>query len=139
MSSRSSVQITPSKSASSMVAASLAALADPPIRQVDGAMMDYFFIELVTTLRASAAVATARAKKMEKEMIDAGLIPPPPSAPPSLPLKKDNPKDSVASLTSRTGSPAGKATTTDEEEDAVRTRLEAIGTHVGANFTERYT
>jgi hypothetical protein len=101
-------------------------------------MMDYFLIEVVNTLRTSAAVATARAKQLEKEMVETGLIPPPaPAAPPSLPLKKDSIRDSIVT---RTSSPAGGSKTTqaaDEEEEAVRTRLEAIGIHVGANFTER--
>lgn len=114
---------------------SLAALADPPLNQIDGAAMDYFIIEMVATLRESAAVATARAKKIEQEMLEAGLIPPPLPVPSSL--KKDNSaRDSVTSLVSRTGSAAGKGTL-DEEEEPVRQRLEAIGMHVGSNFSER--
>jgi len=113
---------------------SLAALADPPIRQIDGAAMDYFLIEMVATLRESAAVATARSKKIEQEMVEAGLIPPPIPVPSSL--KKDSARDSVTSLISRTGSAAGKGTL-EEEEEPVRQRLEAIGVHVGSNFSER--
>ena len=115
----------------------LAALADPPIRQVDGAVMDYFLIELVATLRESAAVATARSKKIEQEMVEAGLIPPPVPVPSSL--KKDSSaRDSVTSLASRSGSAAGGKSVADDEEEPVRQRLEAIGMHVGANFTERF-
>lgn len=114
---------------------SLAALADPPLRQIDGAAMDYFLIEMVATLRESAAVATARAKKIEQEMVEAGLIPAPLPVPSSL--KKDSSaRDSVTSLASRTGSATGK-NTLDEEEEPVRQRLEAIGMHVGSNFSER--
>lgn len=126
-----------------MVSPSLAALADPPIRQVDGAVMDYFLIELVNTLRASSAVATARAKRIEQEMAEAGLIPPSAPNPSALPLKRESARESaresVTSLNSRTGSATGKSSTQpiDEDEEAVRTRLEAIGLHVGANFTER--
>jgi hypothetical protein len=100
--------------------------------------MDYFIIELVNTLRASAAVATERSKKIEAEMVEAGLIPAPPVLPPQ-PLKKDAPsaRDSTTSLNSR-ASTGGRASVADEAEEAVRTRLEAIGLHVGANFTERY-
>lgn len=131
MTTRTSVQtIRPSSS----IASGLAVLAEPPTRQVDGAMMDYFLIEVVNTLKASAAVATARAKQIEKEMVDSGLIPPPAStAPPSLPLKKDSVRESI------TGRPASTPTTKvpEDEEEAVRTRLENIGIHVGANFTER--
>ncbi|KAF5337618.1 hypothetical protein D9758_014923 [Tetrapyrgos nigripes] len=134
MSSRPSIQISSSsKSASSLVTPSLAALADPPMRYVDGAMMDYFLIEVVNTLRESSAVATARSKRIEKEMVDAGLIPPPQPALPTLPLKTENPRDSTVSLNSR----SGKNAAVDEEEEAIRTRLEAIGLHVGANFAER--
>jgi hypothetical protein len=114
---------------------SLAALADPPTRQIDGAVMDYFLIEMVAALRDSAAVATARSKQVEQEMIEAGLLPHPIPVPTSL--KKDSSaRDSVTSLISRTGSAAGKGTL-DEEEEPVRQRLEAIGMHVGANFSER--
>lgn len=132
MSARNSMQIAAPLVPTS--SSSLAALADPPNRLVDAAVMDYFLIELVNTLRVSAAVATARSKKIEQEMIEAGLIPPPP-APAALTLssKKDSARDSVTSLNSRTG----KSAVVDEEEEAVRTRLEAIGLHVGANFTER--
>jgi hypothetical protein len=98
--------------------------------------MDYFLIEMVATLRESAAVATARSKKIEKEMMDAGLIPPPIAVP--LGSKKDNSaRDSVASLVSKTGSASGKGTL-DDGEEPVRLRLEAIGMHVGANFSERF-
>ena len=118
---------------------SLAVLADPPLRQIDGAAMDYFLIEMVATLRESAAVATARSKKIEQEMMDAGLIPPPVPVPTALKKDgsaKDSARDSVTSLVSRTGSAAGKGTL-DEEEEPVRQRLEAIGMHVGANMAER--
>ncbi|KAF8168539.1 NO signaling/Golgi transport ligand-binding domain-containing protein [Crassisporium funariophilum] len=128
MSSRPSIQQPPT--------ANLATLADPPIRQIDGAAMDYFLIELVATLRDSAAVATARAKKVEQQMLEAGLIPPPPPVPLSL-KKESSARDSVTSLVSRTGSAAGSKSGFDDEEEPVRQRLESIGMHVGANFSER--
>ncbi|KAJ6619440.1 TRAPP complex subunit trs33 [Mycena sp. CBHHK59/15] len=136
MATRSSVQIAPA--AAALVPQNLVAFADPPLRHIDGAVMDYFLIELVATLRASAQVATARARAVDQEMIAAGLIPPPPAAPPAHPLKKDaTARDSVTSLNSR-GSAGGaaKLSPADEAEEAVRARLEAIGLHVGANFTE---
>lgn len=138
MTSRSSTQIAPTISASSLVPQNLLVLADPPVRQIDGAVMDYFLIELVNTLRVSAAVATERSKKIEAEMVEAGLIPPP-VVPPPHPLKKEaaSARDSVTSLNSR-ASTGGRMSSADEAEEAVRSRLEAIGLHVGANFTERY-
>ncbi|KAG5728802.1 Trafficking protein particle complex subunit 6B [Termitomyces sp. T112] len=132
MSGRSSLQV-PSITTSSLVPSNLAALADPPVRQIDAAAMDYFLIELVNTLRESSAVATARQKKVEKEMIEAGLIPPPAQVAPAVP-KKETGRDSLTSLNSKSGK---TVPVVDEEEDAVRVRLEAIGIHVGANFTER--
>jgi len=127
MSGRASLQL------SSSIPPSLAVLADPPIRHIDGPAMDYFVIEMVNALRESAAVATARAKKIENEMAEAGLIPPASSLPPAVPAKKESARDSVTSLASR----SGKSQAVDEEEEAIRIRLEAIGMHVGANFTER--
>lgn len=128
MSSRQSIQLPPMNS--------LSALADPPQRHIDSAAMDYFLIEMVNTLKTSAAVATTRAKKLEQEMIEAGLAPPPVAVPPPLPLKKESARDSVTSLASRSGSVTGKAVL-DEDEEALRVRLENIGSHVGANITEK--
>jgi hypothetical protein len=106
---------------------SLAALADPQTRLVDASAMDYFLIEAVQALRHSSAVADARAKKVEDEMIEAGLIPPPP--PSQVKAKKDGQRDSVG---------AGSSASSDDEDEGLRARLEAIGLHVGANVTERY-
>ncbi|KAA1468352.1 TRAPP complex subunit trs33 [Dentipellis sp. KUC8613] len=122
---------TPSNATSS----SLALLADSPPRMMDGAAMDYFLMEMVHTLRDSARVAEARAKKVEQEMIESGLIPAPPPAPPTLKAKKDA-RESTGSLASQATGAAGKSPA-DEEEEPVRSRLEAIGLHVGANITER--
>lgn len=109
------------------------------MRMVDGAAMDYLLIEMVHTLRASSAVATARSKKTEQEMVDAGLIPPPPAVPPPLAGIRDSQRDSMASTASgsRSGSTKPGLGPLDEEDEAVRSRLETIGLHVGANFTER--
>ncbi|KAK0501798.1 TRAPP complex subunit trs33 [Armillaria luteobubalina] len=115
--------------------ASLAVMAEPPARHVDGAMMDYFMIELVNAVRESSAVALARAKKVEQEMVESGLLLPPAPPVPVLPLK-DNSRDSLTSIASRNSATA-KANPVTEAEEAVRVRLEAIGMHVGANFTER--
>jgi trafficking protein particle complex subunit 6 len=104
------------------------AMADTPIRYMDGTAFDFFLIEMVNTLRASSAHAQARASKVEQEMIDAGLLPTPLPTPG---MRKDH-RDSATSL-------ASKATTkVEDEEDGLKLRLEAIGMHVGANITERY-
>ncbi len=107
-------------------APSLATLADPQQRLVDAAAMDYFLIEAVQTLRHSSAVAEARAKKVENEMIEAGLIPA--SPPPQVKARKDALRESIGA-----GSPASS----DDEDEGLRARLEAIGLHVGENITER--
>ncbi|KIP07335.1 hypothetical protein PHLGIDRAFT_105806 [Phlebiopsis gigantea 11061_1 CR5-6] len=128
MAARSSLQgaaITPSSSIPT-----LSALADPPARVMDGAAMDYFLIELVNTVRASSAVAVARTKKVEQEMIDAGLLPVPPPNAAAAPASM---RDSMAS----TGSKLDGKIARDEDEEAVRLRLESIGMHVGANVAER--
>ncbi|OJA16771.1 hypothetical protein AZE42_03300 [Rhizopogon vesiculosus] len=105
-------------------ASALSTLADPPTRMVDGAVMDYFLIEAVNALRVSSAVAAARAKKIECDMAEAGLLPPPP------PAKQQNTRDSISSTT-------GKIMGSVDEEEGIRSRLEAIGMHVGGNFVER--
>ncbi|KAF8139764.1 NO signaling/Golgi transport ligand-binding domain-containing protein [Boletus edulis] len=104
----------------------MTSLADPPVRLVDGAVMDYLLIEAVSALRASAAVAVARAKKIEQEMADAGILPPPP--PTKTPQSN---RESIGSTTSRTQADD------DDDDEGVRTRLEAIGLHVGGNYVER--
>ncbi|KAI0307464.1 transport protein particle component [Multifurca ochricompacta] len=108
------------------IAPSLAALSDPQPRLVDAAAMEYLLIEAVQTLRHSSFVADARAKKIEDEMIEAGLIPSPP--PPQSRTKKDAQRDSVG---------AGSSAPGDDDDERLRARLEAIGLHVGANITER--
>ncbi|KAF9235715.1 NO signaling/Golgi transport ligand-binding domain-containing protein [Melanogaster broomeanus] len=112
-------------------ATQLALLADPPVRLVDATAMDYFLIEAVNALRASSAIAATRAKKIEQEMEEAGLVPPPPPPPPAKPQQSH--RDSVGSTTARsTGT-----ISVDEEDEDVRSRLEAIGLHVGGNFVEK--
>ena len=94
--------------------------------------MDYFVIEMVNTLRTSSAVATARIKKVEKELVDAGLMPP--NAPALPALKKSQLRDSIGSDASRNSVfKDGK----DEDDEELRARLEAIGMHIGANMAER--
>jgi len=104
------------------------AMADAPVRFMDGAAFDFFLIEMVNTLRASSAHAQARARKVEQEMIDAGLLPAPLPTPPT---RKEH-RESSTSLASK-GTTKG-----DDEEEGLKLRLEAIGMHVGANITERY-
>lgn len=130
MSSRSSLH-DPSNHLIAHISPSLSALADPPNREIDSAVMDYLLIEMVRTLRESAAVATARRKAVEQEMINAGLIPPPTQA---QHVKKESARDSTTSLSSIRATPKSAV---DEEEEPLRTRLEAIGIHAGANYAER--
>lgn len=130
MSTRSSFQNSANRPSSAVP--SLAAVADPSPRYVDGAAMDYFVIEMVNTLRASSAVATARAKKVEQEMIEAGLMPTPATVPPALKgsqLRQSHGSDGSRDSISRDGK---------DEDEELRARLEAIGVHVGANMAERY-
>ena len=98
--------------------------------------MDFFLIEVVNTIRVSSLVASTRAKKIEKEMIDAGLLPPAPGA-----TAKDlNRVRESASGSRESLGPSGIMNTgkVDEQEEGMRVRLEAIGMHVGSNFTERF-
>ena len=114
---------------SASLSPSVALLADPPPRLMDGPAMDYFLIELVATLRASSAVSVAKTKKIEQEMIEAGLLQPPLAIPPPVPSKRDS-----SMSTASTAKTDGKVS---EEEESLRVRLEAIGVHVGANVAER--
>lgn len=110
---------------SSLMNNPLALLADPPARYVDGALMDYLIIETVSALRVSATVSAVRAKKIEQEMAETGLLPPPPVS------KSHEQRDSIGSTTARSSSYV------DEEDEGLRSRLEAMGLHVGANLAER--
>ncbi|KAF8647255.1 hypothetical protein AX14_008993 [Amanita brunnescens Koide BX004] len=49
---------------------------------------------------------------------------------------KETPRDSMTSISSKT---ASKIQPAHDEQEALRARLEAIGMHVGANFSERCT
>lgn len=104
------------------------AMADAPVRFMDGATFDFFIIEMVNTLRASSTHAQTRARKVEQEMIDAGLLP----APLPTPTIRKDFRDSTTSLTSKAMAKV------DDEEEGLRLRLEAIGMHIGANITERH-
>ncbi|KAH9043855.1 NO signaling/Golgi transport ligand-binding domain-containing protein [Lactarius pseudohatsudake] len=121
-----SVTVAATAAAGPLTTPSLATLADSQPRLMDAAAMEYFLIEAVQTLRHSSAVADSRAEKIENEMIEAGLIPP--SPPPQVKAKKDAQRDSVGT---------GPSAPSDDEEEGLRARLEAIGMHVGANITER--
>ena len=129
----------PSTSSIAPAANTLAALAEPPVHLVDGAAFDYFLMEMASTLRESAAFATARAKRIEAEMLEAGRIPST-STPTQGSIKKapsgsgSGPRDSVTSLASTT---RPKSTFVDEEDEPLRVRLESIGMHVGSSFAER--
>ena len=59
-------------------------------------------------------------------MVDAGLLPEP------TPAK--TPRESINSATGNNR----KTPTVDEAEEAIRVRLETMGMHAGANYTERY-
>ncbi|CAE6373193.1 unnamed protein product [Rhizoctonia solani] len=104
--------------------ATLRSLAYPNPKQVDGAVYDILLIEMVRTLRDSASVARKRETELEEEMIENGLLERKASvaAPPK--------GDSVSSI------PTAKDTL-DENEEALRVRLESIGMHVGANLAEK--
>ncbi|KAH9927414.1 transport protein particle component [Epithele typhae] len=133
MAARSSFQNAANRPSSSTSAVpSLAAVADPPARHVDGAAMDYFVIEMVNSLRASAAIASARRRRNEQEMTEAGLMPAPAASGPAQ--KKSQFRDSIVSNASHNS--LAKDAKEDEEEEELRARLEAIGMHVGANMAE---
>lgn len=139
-------------STSSLVTPSLSLLADPPVRLADAAALDYMLIEMVHALRASAGVASERVRRLEREMRDVGL-----GDGPALPekekgpglkerekerVKKEGARDSVGSARTRVSSLGGMAidagSEADEDEEALRIRLEAVGMHVGGNIAERY-
>jgi len=103
-------------STSTLVAA-LQPAAEPVSSHVDSSVLDYLLVELVPTLRDSAAVSGARATKIEDEMRAAGLLS-------HLPVASKAAKRESTSP----GDPA---------EDALRIRLESVGAHVGANLAER--
>jgi len=130
------INVAASSSTTSIITPSLYPLAEPSPRQVDGAAMDYLLMEMVHTLRASSAVAATRMKKIEKEMIDAGLLTPPQAVPASQARREAHAQGSQRdSLRSLASTPASQRETEDEE---LRIRLENVGIHVGSNIAERY-
>ncbi|KAH8111484.1 transport protein particle component [Phellopilus nigrolimitatus] len=136
--------ISSAASSSSLVTPSLSLLADPPIRLADAAAHDYLLIEMVHTLRASASVAAERVRRIEREMLEAGIVlgPAPPEKGAALKekdrLKKEG-RDSVGSAGSSTAGVTlgAKAVDGEGDEEGLRTRLEAIGVNVGGNIAER--
>lgn len=103
----------------------LRTLAYPPQRQVDGAVYEILLIEMVRTLRESASVARKRERELEEEMVENGLVEKK-AAPPAATTR-----DSVS------GSLPAAKSVVEEDEEAVRIRLESIGMHVGTNLVER--
>lgn len=134
-------------STSSLITPSLLAITDGPSTQsqIDASVQDYFLIELVHTLRRSSQVARDRLKKREEEMLANGLLPP------SVSLTGSATASGHASASSGLGSGAKTSLGTmstvggasakapvNEEEEAIRLRLDALGAHVGANVAERF-
>ena len=144
-------------SSSSLVTPSLTLLADPPIRLADGAALDYLMIEMVGVLRESAGVANERVRRVEREMKEAGLVDATSGAGKEKGKKEGResigvgvPGGGAGGTRSRVSSIAGMSTVGDvaspapagheesDEEESVRTRLEAIGLHIGGNVAERF-
>lgn len=139
-------------SSSSLLTPTLAHLADPPTRYLDAAALDYLIIEMTHTLRASTAVATERMRNLEREMREAGILPPAVEKEKGTgkdkesALKKEQ-RESSASLGSLTpgsvrgdvsaGASPGPGSEREDDEEGLRLRLEAIGVHVGGNIAER--
>ncbi|KAK7687985.1 hypothetical protein QCA50_008355 [Cerrena zonata] len=89
--------MNPSTSTATL-AGNLSALAEPVPALMDAPALDYFFIEMVNTLRDSSAVAISRTKKIEEEMAEAGLLPPAPPATTAA-AKRESARDSISSMT----------------------------------------
>lgn len=105
-------------------------LAIPAPRFIASSSLDYLLIAAVEALRHSSHVASERLKAVEKELREAELLPQL-----VIPAKENKPISSVVAGTST--SEAAGVNTVDEQEEAVRVRLETIGSHVGASFIER--
>lgn len=104
-------------------------------RKVDAAALDYLIIELTNTLKRSSVVATERTRRHEAQLIEAGLLAPIP------PRKEAAVRDSAGSSGSVVSTTRGGNVTKSglsEAEEAVRQRLETMGTIVGGNLAERY-
>jgi len=92
--------------------------------------MEFLMIELVHTLRESARTAMKKSRTQEEEMVAAGLLPAPASSSITTPSLRGSSsvRDSMASEDSKVF---------EEEEDALKSRLESIGAVVGGNLAER--
>jgi hypothetical protein len=110
------------------LSANFSALADPETKQIDAAILDFLNIELVATLRRSSKVAQDKRKEREDLLVASGLLSAPSQVSP-LVTKREAVRDSMSA--------ARSTKTLEEEDEALRHRLEAIGMHVGAGLTER--
>ena len=134
----------PNLSASSLITPSLLSLTDEPLNQnqIDASVQDYFLIELMHTLRHSSRVARDKLKQREEDMLVNGLLTSTLAAAGSTGASGQGPEGfgstSKMSLGSSTaaGGASAKPSANDEDE-AVRIRLDALGAHVGANLAER--
>lgn len=131
----------PTVSTSSLITPSLLAITDASSTQsqIDASVQDYFLIELVHTLRRSSQVARDRHKKREEEMLANGLLPPSVVLAGGASGSGQTPGGLRTPLggLSAAGGTSAKAPV-NEDEEAVRLRLDALGAHVGANVAERY-
>ena len=101
-------------SSTSLSSPALSKLADSTPHEIDGAVLEYLFIELVRCFKDSAAIMQSRLERHEQEMIDAGLLPA------SVKKRKEHPN----ALQS-------------EPDQALLSRIDMAGQHVGANLSER--
>jgi len=101
-------------SSTSLSSPTLSKLADSAPHEIDAAVFEYIFIELVRCFKNSATFTQSRLEKHEQEMIDAGLLPA------SVKKRKEHP----TALQS-------------EPDQALLLRIEIAGEHVGANLSER--
>ncbi|KZT58430.1 transport protein particle component [Calocera cornea HHB12733] len=123
-------------STTSLLTPAILSLSAPPQAQVDIHAVEFLLVEMTRTLAESSRVAQARRDKAEAEMRGAGWMPK------AVPGAKG--EEGSALALGKLREPlreeverARRARVEEEEESAVRQRLENIGAHVGGNLAEK--
>ena len=105
-------------------------LADDAPRLMDAVVLDFLLIEMVPILKQSTTASLKKIREAENEMIEAGLLSPPAPTHPIPPgLKGAALQEAIDDQR--------RIQIEEEDNEALRLRLESIGVSVGGTLAER--